>query len=82
MTHYNDQKIWLEAFAAGLSVGMSLDTGCRIALNMHSVTPEELDMTGERIKVLPTGSEPCVVHFNGGSKTDGMLAGVLAKLGY
>lgn len=44
---------------------MALDTECRIALNMHSVTPDDLDLSGERIKVLATGAESCVVHFPG-----------------
>ncbi|MEI7673618.1 MAG: glycosyltransferase domain-containing protein [Deltaproteobacteria bacterium] len=88
----NDQEMWLKAFVEleepkvvphnfGLW-DMALDIGCHIALNMHGVTPDDLDMSGERIRVKTTGAEPCVVHFNGASKTDGMLATVLAKLGY
>ena len=60
---------------------MALDTECRIALNMHSVTPDDLDLSGERIKVLATGAESCVVHFPGDSKTNGMMPTVLRKLG-
>jgi len=81
MTHVNDQEIWLRAFAEWPK-SMALDTECRIALNMHSVTPDDLDLSGERINVLATGAEPCVVHFNGSAKSDGMLVLVLAKLGY
>jgi hypothetical protein len=81
MTHVNDQEIWLRAFAEWPK-SMALDTECHIALNMHSVTPDDLDLSGERIKVLATGAESCVVHFNGSAKSDGMLALVLAKLGY
>ena len=77
----NDQEIWLRAFAEWPK-SMALDTECRIALNMHSVTPDDLDLSGERIKVLATGAEPCVVHFNGPAKSAGLLAPVLAKLGY
>ena len=81
----NDQEIWLNAFA-DMSMWhiprMQLDTECRIALNMHSVTPDEIDVSGERIKVLATGAEPCIFHANGNAKDSGMLALVLAKLGY
>jgi hypothetical protein len=79
----NDQEIWLRAFAEWPK-SMALDTGCCIALNMHGVSADDLDMTGERIRVKGIGPrvEPCVVHFNGPSKSAGLLAPVLAKLGY
>ena len=83
--HYNDQEIWLEAYVAMHAAGkknMALDVKCDIALNMHSVTADELDMNSERIRVLATGAEPCVVHFSGDAKTSGCLPLVLAKLGY
>jgi hypothetical protein len=83
----NDQEIWLNAFA-DMSMWhiprMALDTECRIALNMHSVTPDEIDVSGERIRVKGIGPrvEPCILHANGNAKDSGMLALVLAKLGY
>jgi|688.fasta_scaffold01587_4 hypothetical protein len=89
----NDQEIALKAFVRQFTwtdisekqpmcPRMALDTECRIALNMHSVTPDEIDVSGERIKVLATGAEPCIFHANGNAKDSGMLALVLAKLGY
>jgi hypothetical protein len=81
----NDQEIWLNAFA-DMSMWhiprMRLDTECRIALNMHSVSPDEMDVSGERIRIKCSGAEPCIFHANGNAKDSGMLALVLAKLGY
>jgi hypothetical protein len=81
----NDQEIWLNAFA-DMSMWhiprMALDTECRIALNMHSVSPDEMDVSGERIRIKCSGVEPCIFHANGNAKDSGMLALVLAKLGY
>lgn len=83
MCHVNDQEIALLAFTEEpLRHLMALDTNCTIALNMHSVAPNELDVTGDRIRLLVTGTEPCVFHANGNSKDSGMLKLVLAKLGY
>jgi hypothetical protein len=81
----NDQEIWLNAFA-DMSMWhiprMQLDTECRIALNMHSVSPDEMDVSRERIRIKCSGVEPCIFHANGNAKDSGMLALVLAKLGY
>ncbi len=81
MTHVNDQEIWLRAFAEWPK-SMALDTECRIALNMHSVSPDEMDVSCERIRIKCSGVEPCIFHANGNAKDSGMLALVLAKLGY
>jgi hypothetical protein len=81
VTHYNDQEIWLKAYAADRRI-MTLDNDCTIALNMHSVHSTEIDLSGEQVFCVPTVTAPCVIHFNGGSKTDGLMPLVLKKLGY
>ena len=83
MTHVNDQEIALRAFVEPFeTVRMALDTHAEIVLNMHSVSPNEMDVSGERIRIKCSGVEPCIFHANGNAKDSGMLALVLAKLGY
>lgn len=46
-------------------IPMILDTHVRICQCLHAVTPEELDLTGERIRNTITNTYPMVFHMNG-----------------
>ena len=59
-------------------IPMALDTYCRIAQCLHAVTPEELDLTGPRIRNTITNTYPMVFHMNGAKEP--WLDKILAKL--
>lgn len=79
MFHSNDQYLYQNEFVKQ-PVPIQIDYLCKINQTMSDVKPEELDLTGEYIKNIETGSEPCSFHFNGGSKTGGMMQPILHKL--
>ncbi len=77
--HFNDQfevqKIFLKQ-----PVKMELDYQQILSGTLHSVTMDDLDFSGERIKIKETGSYPCVLHMNGSAKTDGLREPILTHL--
>lgn len=79
MTHINDQFLYQQIFLQQ-PVKMRLDYEQHLCNTLHSVTLDQLDFTGKLIKNKETLSEPCSFHFNGSSKTDGLLNPVLSHL--
>lgn len=81
VNHINDQEIALLAYAEEPQcLPMKLDTKCGIALNTFQVSAGELDMGGERIRIIETGAEPCVFHMNGPAKSSPLTPMILKKL--
>lgn len=67
--HYqdNDQALILVAYAEGKLPDMALDTGCQIFQSMSmSQVGVDINIQGSRLKNRLTGSQPAIVHFNGG----------------
>lgn len=80
MVHPNDQFLYQVEFVKQ-PVKMVLDYKQELCQTMHDVKLEELDLSGERIKNIETGSTPLSIHLNGGSKTSGVREPILEKLG-
>lgn len=59
------------------AVPMGLDTKCEYVLNLHSVKPEELEYVNDGVVLKQTGAKPMSFHFNGGSKSDGLMEPIL-----
>ncbi len=77
--HFNDQFEYQKIFLKQ-PVNIKLDYNQAIANSLHEVKIEELDFTGERIKNIETGTNPCVFHFNGSAKTNGLREPILKHL--
>lgn len=79
MVHFNDQAFYLEHFLKQV-VPMKLDYDQKICTNLHGVEMDEIDFSGERIRVKETNSFPCVIHGNGSGKTNGLLQASIKHL--
>lgn len=78
MHHENDQAYYLQAYADHL-VPMSLDSQCEICQTLHAIPAEEVEhISWDRIRNVKTGTEPPVVHANGGGK-DGPIMPKIVK---
>lgn len=62
-------------------VNMKLDYNCFIVQNLCNVQESDLIFDTSRIVNRITGMMPSIFHFNGGSKTSGIAAPILKKLG-
>jgi len=81
VVHPNDQGYITLAYL-DQPVKMILDHECHMAQTMCGCKMDEFDFTsGEYVQNKVTGSFPAAFHFNGGSKTDGLLSTVLSTLG-
>jgi len=78
MFHSNDQDNFLEAFTQQ-PVPMKLDVRCEIAQTLHDELLENYEVSNTGIKNKITGTEPMVVHANGGGKT-GQVMPVFIRL--
>lgn len=58
---------------------IELDNDCKLVCNLHSVKADEV-VFGDQIVIKPTRNSPCAFHFNGGSKTDGLMEPILKHL--
>lgn len=67
--HPNDQFEWMKIFVKQ-PVKISLDYKQILSQTLHGATIDEFDFSKERIRNKNTGSYPCTLHFNGGSKDD------------
>lgn len=72
-----EQPLVQNAFCNG-KIPMTLDTHCEIVQCLHAVTPQELDLTSERIRNTITNTHPMVFHMNGAKEP--WLDKILTKL--
>ena len=77
--HFNDQFEYQKSFLKQ-PVKIELDYKCLLSIPLHQVKMEDLDFSGERIRVNETMSYPCTMHMNGSSKTDGLREPILKHL--
>lgn len=78
--HPNDQFEWMKIFIQQ-PVEIKLDYRQELSQTLHDASVDDFDFTKSRIKNKLTNSEPCVFHFNGGSKDDMKLREpILSKL--
>lgn len=67
--HFNDQAYFMDIFLRQ-PVSIRLDYRCAIAQNMQDVKEDEIEFEdGGFIKNKETNNCPCIIHWNGGSKT-------------
>lgn len=78
--HFNDQFEYQKIFLKQ-PVNIKLDYNQVIANSLHEVTIDELDFSEKRIRNIETNSTPCVLHFNGSAKTNGLREPILQHLG-
>lgn len=78
MINPNDQEYYQQEFLKQ-PVQMVMDIYQILCNTMHEVKRDELEF-GERIYNNITGTYPCSYHFNGGSKTGGLMQPILEKL--
>lgn len=65
----NDQGEYQALFArTPQPAPMVVDTQCRVAQSVSGCEVEEFDFSGDGIRNLATGTEPGVIHMNGGAK--------------
>lgn len=67
--HPNDQFEWMK-IAIKYPELITLDYKQILSQTLHGATIDEFDFSKERIRNKNTGSYPCTLHFNGGSKDD------------
>ena len=79
MVHPNDQEMYQQMFLKQ-PVKMTLDYDQILCATMHDVKEEDLNFDKERIRIRETGTYPCSFHFNGGSKTGGLMQPILKHL--
>jgi len=79
MFHSNDQFLYGNEMVKHPEL-IGLDYKCLVNQTMSDVAIEEIDLTGDVIKNIETGSEPCSFHWNGGSKTGGTMQPILKHL--
>jgi len=80
--HPNDQHYVMLEFLKRAHNSM-LDTQTKFVANLHGVKKEEIDyVPGGGVRITETGNTPFVIHFNGGSKTDGLREPILKHLGH
>lgn len=80
MYHCNDQGLFIEQFIQQ-PVKMVLDYRQELSQTLCGVVANELDMSGNKIRNIETGSLPMSLHFNGPAKTAGLREPILNKLG-
>lgn len=64
----NDQLYCQKAYVES-RIPMALDAKAEICQTLHGVEENELDLSGDRIRNVETGSEPIVFHLNGRKET-------------
>lgn len=79
MINPNDQEYYQYEFLKQ-PVKMTLDYDQVLCNTLHSVTTEDLDFSGERIRNNETETFPCSFHMNGGAKTGGLREPILNHL--
>lgn len=67
--HPNDQYYW-QKIAIKYPELIALDNKQILSQTLHGASIDEFDFSKSRIKNKITGSYPCTLHFNGGSKDD------------
>lgn len=67
--HPNDQFEWMK-MAVKFPELIDLDYEQVLSQTLHGADIEDFDLSKNRIKNKITGSYPCTMHFNGGSKDD------------
>jgi len=67
--HPNDQFEWMK-IAIDKPELIGLDYNQVLSQTLHGAKIDEFDFSKDRIKNKLTGSYPCTLHFNGGSKDD------------
>lgn len=78
--HPNDQFEWMKIWAKLDTIDFYLDYLQMFSATLHETTPEQLDFTGERIKIISTGTYPLTLHMNGNGKTSGCRELILKHL--
>lgn len=79
MINPNDQEYYQQQFLKQ-PVPMVLDRYQILCNTLHSVEPDELDFSVDRIFNKVTGTFPCSFHLNGGAKTGGLREPILKHL--
>ena len=89
--HFNDQAYYMDLYLRQ-PVPMELDYNCEIAQNMQDVTMEDIELLGALsaspannlattvVKNKETNTLPSIIHWNGGSKTQGTMQPILKHL--
>lgn len=67
--HPEDQTLWQNLFLKQ-EANIKLDYYQQLCQTLHDATIDEFDLTEERIKNKITNSYPCILHFNGGAKSN------------
>lgn len=79
--HQNDQNVWMRQMLFG-RVRIGLDNDCSLILNYQDVKSEDIALEPDgKLRVVETGAYPLIQHFNGGSKTAGLMKPILKHLG-
>lgn len=65
--HENDQNAWMRQMLFG-TVPIGVDSGCQLVQNLSDVKEHELEVVGDKMLNMETGSRPLVWHANGGAK--------------
>jgi len=76
--HLNDQALWLEQAIKHPEL-ITLDRYQTLSQTLHDVSIDEFDFSEARIRNKLTGSYPCTLHFNGGSKDNMSLREPILK---
>ncbi len=84
--HFNDQAYYMDMYLRQ-PVKMQLDYNCDIAQNMQDVSMEDISLFGggngttvDLIRNEETNSYPSIIHWNGGSKSQGTMQPILKHL--
>ncbi len=74
----NDQSEYQSLFVKQ-PVQMVVDTQCSLAQTLSACEIDEFDLSGDQVKNKFTGTAPGVFHFNGASKSNGIMDAFLRK---
>jgi len=78
--HPNDQFEWQKIWATLDTVYFYLDYHQMFSATLHDTTPDQLDFTGDMIKLKSTDTFPMSWHMNGNGKTSGCREAILKHL--
>lgn len=76
--HPNDQFEWQKIFVQQ-PVEIKLDYKQILSQTLHGANISDFDFSKPRIRNKITGSYPCTLHFNGGSKDDMLIRSPILK---
>lgn len=86
--HFNDQAMYMDIYLRQ-PIEMQLDYNCLIAQNMQDVTLNDITLCGRylnnkmymaEVRNKETQTFPSIIHWNGGSKTNGTMQPILKHL--